>query len=114
MANQDMLELPSEDGATRRLVGVGGYSRTIAGALKILLGVVIKLTGWAIAEGLQLEIVEGLSLLIGIGLDLWGVGQVMHARQSRGDINLLGQRIKPVETVVLPTPPPESRVEGRS
>lgn len=105
MAEPEILHLPdrASDEATRRLVLAGGYSRTIAGALKILIGLVLKVTGWALSDTLQHETAEALAVLVGIGLELWGVSQVMHARHSRGDVSLTGKRLRPVETVVLPT-----------
>ena len=69
------------------------YSQTIKGALKILLGIVIKLTGWALSETLQSDLIEGLSLLIGIVLDLWGVSQVYRGRQALGGIDWRGRRV---------------------
>ena len=69
------------------------YSQTIKGALKILLGVLIKLTGWTLSETLQSDLIEGLSLLIGIALDLWGVSQVYRGRQALGGLDWKGKRV---------------------
>lgn len=90
----------------RRYVPPDGYSATIRGALKILVGVVIKIGGWALSAALQDDIVQGISLLVGIAFDLWGASQVYQARMDRGDVDWTGKRVKPVEIIVAPEPPP--------
>lgn len=102
MADGDILQLPpTDDGTSRRLVLPGGFSRTLKGVLKIAVGIVLKSTGWALSAADQNELVSGLMMLVGLALDCWGMGQIYVARQSRGDLSVIGQRVKPVETVVL-------------
>lgn len=87
----------------RRLMPSMGFSATIRGALKILIGAIIKISGFALSDQIQSELVEGLSMLIGLGLDAWGLWQIYHARQRRGDIDWKGQRRRQVEIILGPT-----------
>ena len=96
---------------TRREVSAGGYSRTIAGAIKMFIGValhlILKLTGWALPEMMQSEVIDGLALLVILGLELWGGIEVYAARSSRGDVTVLGKRVADVAVTVAPVATPE-------
>lgn len=100
---------------TTRYVPAGGRSRTISGAIKMFIGVglhlVLKVSGWTLPETMQSEIVDGLGLMIVLGLELYGGVQVYLARQSRGDLDATGKRVAAVEVIVQPpAEPPEGAI----
>lgn len=81
----------------------GGRSRTMTGAIVVLLGGVLTMLGFSIPEEELGEMVNLALAVIGGTVQLIGVATAMYARYSRGDVTITGKKV--ADTKVEVTPP---------